>query len=182
MKSRRLFLSCAFCICVAGAASSARGQGTAFDPKMSLEETLAWLGKHLTHQDSVASTDGKYIKSVGISLVKAKGCTLSYSITRETEALDRVSPVSSGYQVRERWVLDLSALNPTMIGADSGRVHFMAAAWSHDAIRTTIFRNEKFSGYTQKKSGYLSVPEKVAPEEVAAGLRHAIELCRQRKQ
>ena len=135
-----------------------------------------------SHQDSVASTGGKYIKSAGISLVKAKACTLSYSITRETEALDRVSPVSSGYQVRERWVLDLSGLNPRMIEADSERVHFMAAASSHDAIRTTIFRNEKFSGYTEKKSGYVSVPEKVAPAEVAAALRHAIELCRQMKQ
>jgi hypothetical protein len=183
MQSRRLLVSCAVCIlCVAGAGPSARSQGTAFDPKMTLEQTLAWLGKQLTHQQSVISHDKKFINTDGISLVKAKGCTLSYIITQEKEELNPVSPVSPGYQLRERWVLDLSALDPERImAAQPGRVHFAAANSSREAIRTTVLYSAAPTVYGNKKWGAFSVGEKVAAEDVAAGLRHAVKLCRQSK-
>ena len=184
MKSRRVLLLCSLCfLWVAGAFSFAHGQDRdqAFDPVMSLEETMDWLGKQLTHQHSVVSPDGKSVWQRGTRLVKAKGCTLSYWATIQTDGLE---PVSPSYQRRELWVLDLSDLDPeTILSGASGRVSFTAAASARDAIRTSVFRNEtSLSAYSNKRWGYFSVREKVATEDVAAGLRHAVELCRQRRQ
>ncbi len=148
---------------------------------MSLEQTVAWLGKHLTDQHSVVSPDGKSVWSRGVRLVKAKGCTLSYWTTLQTDGSD---PVTPGSQVRELWTLDLSSLDADSILASmSDQVRFEAAASSRNAIRTTVFHKEtSLSSYSNKKWGYLPVSSKVTAEDLAAGLKHCVELCRQRKQ
>ena len=164
MPTRRALLICNVCLlCVAGIFSSARGQsgGQAFNPGMSLEETVTWLGKQLTHQKTVVSRDGKSQWHRGTSLVKAKGCTLSYWSTLETEDTQTWDAVSPGSQTRELWVLNLSGLDPDKIrvGA-SNRIRFEAAASSRYAIRTTLFKplfhnDRDVSEYSNKRSGYF---------------------------
>ncbi len=184
MKSQRLLLTYTVRIfCVVGCVALAQGQGRnlTFNSAMSLEETLAWLSKQLTYQHSVASPDSKYVRRLGGNLGKAKGCKLSYTSTIRTDGGDSASP---GYEIREVWALDLSGLDPTKVMTDKSSqvVHFSAVDSSPDAIRSTVFRNEKVSASGKKGAGYFQVPEKVSTVEVAAGLKHAIELCRQKEQ
>ncbi len=185
MKSRQVRrLLCLSFLCVLGAFSFAHGQGRdqAFDSAMSLEETMTWLGKQLTQQHSAVSPDGKYVWNRGTRLIKAKGCTLSYWSTTETDGLD---PVSAGYGTRELWTLNLSGLDPARFnGSPSGQVWFWAVGDTRNAIRKSIFnRADKLEAVTVNGAmGHFWVRTPADSEKVAAGLKHAVELCRQRKQ
>jgi hypothetical protein len=182
MKTWRLHACVSFIYCVAGSLAPARGQDDArraFDPSLSLEETVAWLGRQLTHQTSAASPDGKFVRrSVG-SLAKSKGCRLSYTSVLQRDWFDSTSTVR---QEREVWALALSGLDPeTVVALPQGQIRFAAADSSPDAILVTIFRNEKFLTSGRREHGYFSLPVKAPAAEVVAGLRHAIGLCRQKE-
>ena len=183
MRLRRLLLSGVACaVCAAWAVAPARAQSAPFDPKMSLEETLAWLGKQITRWRSTASPDGKYVRREGLGSVKAKGCSLGYIVTRETESRDPVTPTSPTYQTREVWSLDLSRLDPESIRARDAHVRFTAAPDARNAIRVTVFGQARPSGSANDNWVSLAVRDGADAGEVAAGLKHAVELCRQRKQ
>jgi hypothetical protein len=189
MRYRRVFLLCSVCIiCVAGLVPHAHAQSKdeAFDPSLSLEQTVAWLGQQLTHVASVASSDGKYVRRLETRLVKAKECTLSYSITTESES--RVAAEASISQVREIWTLDLSGLDPASVnvvgtpGVEQ-RVWFRAAPGSRNAIRTSRLQNQLYSTTISNRAfGHFSVRDEKLLAKTAAGLSHAVHLCRQSKQ
>jgi hypothetical protein len=76
MKSRRILLSlCFYFFGVAGALSFGRGQDRdqAFEPAMSLEETMTWLGKQLTQQHRVVSPTASPFGTVARDLSKRRG-------------------------------------------------------------------------------------------------------------
>ena len=147
---------------------------------MLLEEVIEWLGGQLTNTCSDAFPDREYVLHRDTRLIKAKGCTLSYWSMTE---IDRYSSVC-GYQKREIWTLDLHGLDPARVnGLASGQVWFRAAGTSRNAIRTLVYRSDTIvTAYGNRKMGHFSVRDKVDPAEVAAGLRHAVELCQQRGQ
>ncbi len=184
MKSRQVRrLLCLSFLCVLGAFSFSHGQrrDQAFDPGMSLEETMAWLGKQLTQQHSSVSYDGQSVRNRGTRLVQAKGCTLTYWSMIEMEGLD---PVSPSYRVRELWTLNLSGLDAARINAQpNGRVWFWALGDSRNAIRKSNFnREDRLNSVTLSAAmGNFWVRDAAHAEEVAAALKHAVDLCRQRK-
>lgn len=200
LRCRSLLLLCSACLlCAAGLASRAPAQkdggqdaGRAFDPGMSLEETVAWLGRQLTHVTRVRSADGKYVRRVETRLVKAKGCTLSYSITSDFDSGSAVGSAdvaaSNVSQTRELWTLDLSGLAPETVrvaevpGVER-RVWFGAAEASRNAIKTSVFRNERLSStHNNRNFGHFYVRDEPALPQAAAALSHAAQLCREKKQ
>jgi hypothetical protein len=63
------------------------------------------------------------------------------------------------------------------------RVWFMAAPAARNAIRTSGLQNQRYSTTTYNKIfGYFSVRDEKMLTQAAAGLIHAVELCRQTKQ
>ena len=184
MKARQIPLFCVCFLCVLGVFSFAQGQGRdqAFNPAMSLEETMTWLGKQLTQQQSNVSSNGQSVWNRGTQFVQAKGCTLTYWSTIETDGLD---PVSPGYKVRELWTLNLSGLDPARINAQpNGRVWFWAMGDTRNAIRKSNFnRQDRLDSVTYNAAmGNFWVGDKVKAESVASALKHAVDLCRARKQ
>jgi hypothetical protein len=85
-------------------------------------------------------------------------------------------------QTRELWAVDLSGLDPRTIRAmTAGRVYFTTAGTKQDVIRTNVFRNQAgVTAYHNRQRGSITVGDKKAAE-VAEGLRHAVELCRQQQ-
>lgn len=165
----------------------AQNKEQVFNPPMSLEQTLVWLNKQLTHVKTVTSNDGKTVRRLETRLVKAKECTLSYSSASESDA--GIDPTSASSELRELWTLNLSGLDPTGINVvasthgTEGRVLFKAADTSRNTIRTSTFKNDRLLTTRNNRSfGYFSVRDEKMLTEVAEGLRHAVELCRQRKQ
>ena len=182
LQVRRLLCLC--CLCVLEVFSLVHGQGRdqSFNLSMSLEETMVWLGKQLKQQRSEVSHDGRYVWSRGTRLIEAKGCTLSYWSTIETDGLE---PVSPGYRVRELWTLDLGGLDPARINAQpNGRVWFWAMGDTRNAIRKSNFnREDRLNSATYNAAmGNFWVRDKVKAESVASALKHAVDLCRVRKQ
>lgn len=181
MRARKVWPLCALWLaCAACVVNSARAQdkGKAFDPSMSLEETVAWLGKQLNHSWTQTSAGGRLRRHTLTKVVKAEGCTLSY--VSETQSDSGVGePVNAADQVRELWTVDLSGLDPWMIrSAPQGRVLFTSAGTKRDVIRTSAFNSQPSrTARHNRRTGALTVDEKIAAE-VAAGLKHAAELCR----
>jgi hypothetical protein len=161
----------------------AQGQtkAKAFDQAMSLDETMAWLGKQLTLQRSFAPSIGSSAWTRSTRLIKAKGCTLSFWSTIETDGLE---PASPGYVSRELWTLNLAGLDPARIrGLGVGQVWFWAEGNVYNAIRTNIFnRDLRLLGVRGNRAmGHFWVRDERDAIEVSTGLRHAVDLCRQGK-
>ena len=181
MRPWKLVALCALCVLwAAGGAEFARAQdkGKAFDPAMSLEETLAWLGGQLNQTRTEVFGNGQHRRQLRTQFVSAKGCALSYWSTSATELAD---PTLTS-QTRELWTVDLSGLDPRMVRAmTAGRVYFTTAGTKQDVIRTSVFHNQQ-SGMARhnRQRGSIMVGDKKAAE-VAEGLRHAVELCRQQQ-
>ena len=181
MKSRLLRRLCAACLL--GAASTlssghAQSERRSFDADMTLEETVKWVGQRLPNARRDISPDRKDVWRVETRLVKARGCTLNYWSTTEAEGAD---PVSPGYQKRELWTLDLRGLDAARInGLPSGQVWFWASRASRDSIRTVVYQNGTVvTRHGNRKMGHFTARDQADAEEIAAALRHAVELCQQ---
>jgi hypothetical protein len=192
MRHRGVLILCAVCVlCAAGLAPPARAQvkTDVFDPSMNLEETVDWLGRQLTHVTNVATTNafnGRFVRRLETRLVRAKGCSLSYSFTSDSEnyATDSAAAVK---ETREIWTLDLTGLDPSRINviAVAGRekaIWFYASPESRNAIRTSEFREDKFSAtHFNRPYGRFSVRDEAVLPDAARAFGHAVELCRQQK-
>ena len=181
MKPSKLLALCALCaLWAAGGAEVARAQSRekAFDPSMSLEETMAWLGGQLNQTRTEVFGNGQHRRQLRTQFISAEGCALSYWSTSATELAD---PTLTS-QTRELWTVDLSGLDPRMVRAmTAGRVHFTTAGEKQDVIRTSVFHNQKSGmAHHNRQRGSIMVGDKKAAE-VAEGLRHAVGLCRQRQ-
>src|SRR3712207_1395276 len=83
-----LFLALALCVAGPALRASAQGKGGGFDSRMTLNETVAWLGQQPTHvaASPTSSVSGGYVRRHETRLVKAKGCTLSYQVSSTTDS------------------------------------------------------------------------------------------------
>jgi hypothetical protein len=181
MKSQSLLLLFALCLLgVAGALVSvgAQEKGQPFDARMTLEETVKWVGRHLFTDRRDASSDRTRVWRVETRPVKAEGCTLSYWSTTETDGDD---PVSLGYQRRELWTLNLRGLDAASIKVLApGQVWFKASDTSRNAIGTFVYQKERvYSSYGNRRMGKFSVRDEAAAAEMVAALQHAVKLCQQ---
>jgi hypothetical protein len=184
MLLRRIRLCALLCLfCGAAMVSSARAQdrSRSFDTAMSLGETISWLEKRLSLVRRVASSDSRYVRRVETRVVRAKDCSLSY--TSEVETNNSSEPLSPGSQTRELWTLDLRGLNPWSVGEmGDGEVWFAASDNARNAIATSIFSGDRLRArYGNRKVGKFWARDVADAQEVAAGLRHAIELCREKE-
>lgn len=184
MKSRALILKSATCwLVVAGAflPTGAQDRGRPFDASMTLEGVVEWVGRRLVYSRREAQPDSLYVRRVETRLAKAKGCTLSYWSTAETEGPD---PVAQGYQSRELWTLDLRGLDPASIhGQASGQVSFRATGTIRNSIHTVVYQRDTiFATHGNRRAGRFTVRDHADAEEVATALRHAVNLCRQKVQ
>lgn len=175
-----LLLTLLFTLPLAPAAAQ-RGE-TPFDPSMTLEQTVKWVGRQLTHTRRLM-TDSGYTRRYETSLVRARGCELSYWKTNEAE---RAETAVTSLGMRELWKLDLSGLDPARVRAlPAGRgyeatVRFNSDGTTRDAIRVITYHGDSIiSTRSNAKYGQFSVRDEKALDEVAAGLRHAVVLCRQ---
>jgi hypothetical protein len=190
MKRREFLLICsALALCAAGAVSPGRAQDKDwFDAGTSLEQTVAWLGRQLTHVRRVASANGKYVRRYETRQVKAKGCTLIYTTSTQTDNAS-LDTATGATEYREVWHLDLSGLDPSRIsvvdsvaGAEKV-VWFRSAPGARNAIRSSAYHNDMLRAtYSNKRFGKFSVRDERLLPQVAAALAHAVELCRERKQ
>src|SRR6185436_14501438 len=111
----------------------------------------------------------------------AKGCTLSFWSTIETDGLE---PASAGYVSRELWTLNLAGFDPARIrGLPVGQVWFWAVGDVYNSIRTSIFnRDNRLQGVRGNRAmGHFWVRDATDAKAVADALTHAVELCRQEK-
>lgn len=184
MNSRKtsLLISLSF-LCLTLSLQNATGQTKTkpFDPAMTLEETMTWLGKRLKLERSFVPSSNHSAWNRGTHLIKAKGCTLSFWSTTQTEGLE---PGSVGYGSRELWTLNLAGLDPARVrGLPQGQVWFWAVGDEYNSIRTSIFNRENRLQAVRgnRAMGYFWVRDERDAIEVATALSHAVESCRQGK-
>lgn len=182
------FVVCVLCLLSAAVSGGASAQDKRkdFDPAMSLEETVAWLGKQLNHSWTENSDTVGVTRRLSTRGVKAKGCTLSYLSVTQTEGYTTAAADPFVNETRELWAVDLSGLDPWRVNPMArGRVFFGAANTDRDVISTSVFRalNSQpvhLTARRNRRSGYFMVDEKQTAQ-VAEALRHAVVLCRERR-
>lgn len=184
MNSRKTLLLISlsfFCLTLNFRPATGQTRTKAFDRAMTLEETMTWLGKQLNLERSFAPSSNGSAWNRGTHLIKAKGCTLSFWSTMQTDGLE---PGSVGYATRELWTLNLAGLDPARVrGLPQGQVWFWAVGDVYNSIRTSIFNRENRLQAVRgnRAMGYFWVRDEKDAIEMATALSHAVELCRQGK-
>lgn len=205
----KVLLSMCLCLTLGLLHAQTQNKSETLGPNASLPETLDWLKAHIPYSHvAPINKERSVLQRQAIGHLKAQGCTLTYDITTETldPASTGVDRTGSAFE-RQRWEIKLKGLNPRMIkveppkGDGPARIVFSSFDPRDPDLLSkiepgkpfvapvvpnkTIWHSDRNGDYRVRNGeGFVSwgsfyVRDEMKGQEIAAALKHAIELCRQ---
>lgn len=140
----------------------------------SLEDTIRWLNERL-------KTDGNFYTGGGIPTditrfdnLSADGCKVKYQVTSQRRT---TGPFTSNVS-RLRWEINLADLDASRVRAEPvSRGKYWRVVFYTMGGKKAIKSSSAQWGASWVSSGRFDLSRKDSMEEIAAALRHAIELC-----